>query len=113
MHEYSIVQAMFDQIERTAGDHHATVVHRVRIRLGACAGVDPVLLHTAYDTFRVGTLCADAPLEIAEVPVRWVCPAGHGEMESGAALTCAECGRPARLESGDELILERVELEVP
>ena len=113
VHEYSIVQAMFDQIERTAGVHHATAVRRVRVRLGVCAGVDPILLRTAYDTFRAGTVCEDAPIEIAEIPVRWTCPDGHGDLEPGTPLTCAACGRPARLESGDEIVLDQLELEVP
>ena len=113
MHEYSVVQAMFEQIERTAGAHHATAVRRVHVRLGASAGVDPLLLRTAYDTFRAGTVCADAPIEIAEIPVRWVCPGGHGDLVPGTPLTCTACGRPAQLLSGDEIVLDRVELEVP
>src|SRR5690242_19968041 len=113
MHEYSIVEAMFGQIERTARDRGAIAVRGVRVRIGRVAGVDASLLHTAYDTFRPGTICADAPLEIEEVPVRWVCPAGHGDIVPGTPLACPRCGAPARLASGDEIILERLELEVP
>ena len=112
MHEYSIVQAMFDQIEQTARVHSARAVHRVRIRVGAGAGVDAELLRTAYDTFRAGTLCADAPLEIDAVPVRWTCPAGHGEVPAGAPLICAACGQAAKLAAGDEIILDQLELVV-
>ena len=112
MHEYSLVEAMFDQIEQTARVHSARAVRRVHIRVGAGAGVDSGLLRTAYDTFRTGTLCADAPLEIDEVAVRWTCPAGHGDVLPGARLVCAACGRAARLAGGDEIILERLELVV-
>lgn len=112
MHEYSIVQAMFDQIEDTARAHHARRVRHVKVRVGLGAGVEIALLRTAYDTFRSGTLCADAPIDIEEVPVRWGCPRGHGELRSGAGLTCPECRSPARLISGDEIILDRLELEV-
>lgn len=112
MHEYSIVQAMFDQIAETARAHHAQRVRHVTVRVGQSAGVEIALLRTAYDTFRSGTLCADAPIDIEEVPVRWGCPAGHGEIGPGMGLTCPECHRPARLISGDEIILDRLELEV-
>ena len=112
MHEYSIVQAMFEQIERTAEARHAASVRRVRIGLGAGAGVDPGLLLTAYETFRIGTMCAEAPLDIDQIPVRWVCPCGHGALGPGLPLTCEICGSAARLEGGDEIILERLELEV-
>ncbi len=112
MHEYSIVQAMFDQIEATARKHHARAVKQVRVRIGLSAGVEVALLKTAYETCRVGTLCADAPIDVEEVPVRWGCPRGHGELLPGMGLRCPVCEAPARLISGDEIILDRLELEV-
>ncbi len=112
MHEYSLVQAMFDQIETTARLKHATAVRRVTISVGEAAGVDVSLLQTAYETFRVRTLCADAPLVVQDIPVEWVCPAGHGAIARGRPLSCPDCGRGARLASGDEIVLEQLELEV-
>ena len=82
MHEYSLVQAMFDQIGDVIVAQRARSVRRVRVRIGTQAGVEPVLFQTAYDVFRVKTLCADAPLEIVAV------------------------------ESSDELVLDQLELEV-
>jgi hydrogenase nickel incorporation protein HypA/HybF len=64
MHEYSLVQAMFDQIGDVMTAQHAHAVRRVRVRIGAQAGVEPELFQTAYDVFRLRTMCADAPLEI-------------------------------------------------
>lgn len=113
MHEYSIVQAMFDQIEAQARERHAIAVKRVFVRIGRAAGVDVPLLKTAYDTFRVKTICEDAPLDVDEVPERWTCPSGHGDIRPGRPLRCDTCGRPARMASGDEIVLERLELEVP
>lgn len=113
MHEYSLVQAMFDQIEATARGHEARRVTRVRVRIGAAAGVDVTLFRTAYDTFRVCTICDSAPLDVDEVPARWTCPAGHGDIVPGRPLACVTCGRPARLAEGDEIVLDRLELEVP
>lgn len=113
MHEYSIVQAMFDQIERQAHQRHAIAVKRVSVRIGAAAGVDVSLLKTAFETFSVRTICDGAPLDIEEVPERWTCPAGHGDIPPGRRLTCEVCARPARLAAGDEIVLDRLELEVP
>jgi hydrogenase nickel incorporation protein HypA/HybF len=112
VHEYSIAQAMFDQIEATARENHAIAVHGVHVRVGAAAGVDVSLLRTAYDTFRVHTMCESAPLDIAEVPARWTCPNGHGDIEPNRPLACPSCGRAARLVEGDELVLDSLELEV-
>ena len=82
MHEYSLVQAMFDQIDRVARTHGAQSVRRVRVRIGEFAGVDPALFRSAYEVYRIGTPCADAALHIERVP------------------------------AADDLILDQVELEV-
>ena len=83
MHEYSLVQAMFDQIDGIVAAERARLVRRVRVRIGTHAGVEPSLFRTAYDIFRVKTFCDDAPLQIVAV------------------------------ENSDELVLDQVELEVP
>ena len=82
MHEYSIVQAMFDQIERLRLDHRADAVRRIRVTIGEFAGVDPDLFQTAYDVYKIDTPCADARLQID------------------------------RAAQSDALVLEQVELEV-
>jgi len=83
MHEYSLIQAMFDQIGVVIDTQRAVAVHRVRVRIGARAGVDPGLFRTAYEVYRVRTACASAPLDI---------------VDAGAT---------------DELTLDQLELEVP
>jgi hydrogenase nickel incorporation protein HypA/HybF len=113
MHEYSIVQAMFDQIERVAAERQATAVRRVAVRIGAAAGLDVALFRTAFDLYRVRTLCDGATLAVEEVPARWACPAGHGPLAAGQQLVCERCGRPATLEAGDEITLMKLDLEVP
>ena len=67
MHEYSLVQAMFDQIGIVIDAQRAVAVHRVRVRIGALAGVDPMLFRTAYDVYRLETPCANAPLDIDQL----------------------------------------------
>lgn len=113
MHEYSIVQAMFDRIEQVARERRATVVRRVTVRVGSAAGLDVTLFRSAFELFQVRTVCDAARLEVEEVPARWVCPGGHGVLAEGRPLTCETCGQPARLEAGDEITLMRLDLEVP
>ena len=83
MHEYSLVQAMFEQIGAAMQANRAIKVRRVRVRMGERAGVEPALFRTAYDLFRVKTVCADAPLELVAIA------------------------------ASDELTLDQLELEVP
>lgn len=112
MHEYSLVQALLQQVERQARAHRATAVHRLEVSIGELSGVEVALFETAYATFRERTLCARTELAVRTVPARWACPDCGRELERGEALRCAACGLPARLEAGDEMTLERIEMEV-
>jgi hydrogenase nickel incorporation protein HypA/HybF len=113
MHEYSIVQALVERVGVEARARGATAVHRLSVRVGELSGVDPALLTTAYDTFRERTICEGAQLDLQIVPARWECPECGQVMASGEVLTCRECQLPARLSQGDEIMLDRIELEVP
>jgi hydrogenase nickel incorporation protein HypA/HybF len=112
MHEYSIVQALVDRVEREARARKATAVHRLSVRIGELAGVEAELLASAYDICRAGSLCAGAELAIESVPARWACPGCGREVPAGEVLRCPVCRSPARLVSGDEIILDRIEMEV-
>jgi len=113
MHEYSIVSALLERVGAEARARNATAVHRLTVRIGAAAGVEPELLSKAYELFRAGTICAGAELCVEHVAERWVCPGCGRTLERGGILSCEGCGMPARLVSGDEIILERIEMEVP
>ena len=114
MHEYSLIQSLVTRVEAEVEARHATAVHRLVVSVGELAGVDPELFQTAYDTFRAGTICESAPLELRRVPARWACPACGLEIPRGEVLTCAACGTPARVApGGDEILLETIEMEVP
>ena len=113
MHEYSVVQALITHVEVEARARKAITVHRLTVQMGELAGLDAELFATAYATFRAGTVCADAELDIEPVPARWVCRTCGAAIAAGAALQCTTCGAPARLEQGDEIVLGRIEMEVP
>lgn len=112
MHEYSIVEALMRRVEAEARSRAATSVGRIRVALGEASGVDPELLATAYELFRERTLCQAAELEIRKVAAAWECPSCGRSFARGEALRCLSCQVPARLASGDEIILEQIEMEV-
>ncbi len=112
MHEYSIVQSLIELAEQQARDHGASRIDRLEVAIGELSGVETELLARAYETFRDRTLCSQADLVIHPVPARWRCPRCGRSPERGAALTCPDCDVPFRLETGEEIILERIGLEV-
>ncbi len=113
MHEYSLVQNLLDQVDAHAMACHATTVGKVTVGIGELAGVDPDLFATAFEAFRAAGLCKEAELSIRWVEARWVCSQCAQAIQRGAVLRCPDCEAPARLAAGDELILERIELEAP
>jgi hydrogenase nickel incorporation protein HypA/HybF len=111
MHEYSVVQALLERVDHEAVAHGASRVHRVRIAIGELSGVDVDLLRTAYETIRCHTRCEHADLEVRRVNALWECTTCAIEIPRGGPLRCAQCGGRARLASGDEILLDRIEME--
>ena len=111
MHEYSIVQSLVVGVAAAVGERSGSVP-RVDVAIGELAGVDCGLLATAYEVFRAGTLCERASLCIERVPARWECPRCGASIARGALLRCAVCNEPARLAAGDEILLQRIEIEL-
>jgi hydrogenase nickel incorporation protein HypA/HybF len=84
------------------------------VRIGMLAGVEPLLLESAFSIARAGTVADQAEM-ITEIMTPVVlCRACGAESEvSPANLRCPACGSgDTRLVRGEELILARVELEV-
>ena len=65
------------------------------------------------DTFKPGTICESAEMELSHVPAKWKCRGCGKEIARGEALQCATCGDYAKLASGDEIFLDQIDMEVP
>jgi hydrogenase nickel incorporation protein HypA/HybF len=113
MHEYSIVQALYDSIVTQAAAKGALSVHGVHVKIGELSGVDVGLLETAWRTFRVHTICEQAAMQVAVVAPRWACAACGNDAPRPGVLRCESCGGAMRLIEGDEIVLERIVMEVP
>jgi hydrogenase nickel incorporation protein HypA/HybF len=112
VHEYSIVSALLDRVGAEVRARGAVSVGAVTVALGRQSGVDPGLLRSAFELARAGTPCAGAELELREIDCRWECRSCGGEAAAERPLRCPSCGGPTRLVAGDEIVLERLELEV-
>jgi hydrogenase nickel insertion protein HypA len=113
MHEYSIVQALMARVDVEARARRATAVHRLSVRIGELSGIEVELLTTAFEMFRERTICDGAELDVQLIAARWECPRCGHAIGRGHLLTCPACALPARLAAGDEIMLDRIEMEVP
>lgn len=111
MHEYSIVASLIGSVERETALHGAARVHRIQLKIGEHSGVEVELLETAYETFREHTICEAAELCIERVAAVWACPRCGASIQRGAPLRCDLCKRAATMVQGDEIILQRIEME--
>ena len=113
MHELSIAQALVEQVDAVIRAHHATRASLIRVRVGPLAGVVPELLAHAFPLAAAGSRMAHAELALVAAPIRVLCERCGAESEAAMnRLLCAECGDwHTRIVSGDELLLESVELE--
>lgn len=112
MHEYSIASSLLRLAEEHAHKHGAKRVVRLEICVGELAGVEVPLLETAWSLVRERSPCADASLAVRTLAARWECSRCGKALERGLTLRCERCAAPARLVEGDELVLERIEMEV-
>ena len=112
MHEYSLVMSLIERVKEEALGHRARAVHRVRIKVGELAGVEPELLAYAFEIAREGSVCDKAELDVEFVPAQWACSACARPIDRGKALQCEECGQPGKLRAGGEITFESMDLEV-
>ena len=115
MHELSVAQALVEQVDALMTQHQAQAVARIRLRIGPLAGVVPDLLNTAWPLAAAGSRAEGAVLDCIAAPLRVRCRSCGVESEAlPNRLLCAACGDwQTTVVSGDELILEQVELDIP
>jgi len=115
MHELSVCLALLECVERIAAESGGREVLAIHVRIGPLSGVEPDLLRNAYPLAAVGTVAAAATLELTSADLIVRCTqCGEESVVVVNRLLCAHCGNfRTRVVSGDELLLQRVELGGP
>ena len=113
MHELSVCQAMLEQVENLAAQHHATSVSIIKVSIGPLSGVEAALLAQAFPVAAAGSIAEQAALEIEMMPIRVRCRQCNAESEATVnRLLCGACGHwQTTVISGDEMLLNSVEFE--
>ena len=109
MHEYSIASSVVQMALRHAGGRRVTAVN---LRVGPLRQVVPEALAFAFELAARGTTCEGARLEQELVECRLRCRSCAVEwVATEPAFRCRTCGWPAVVLSGDELMMESIEVE--
>lgn len=113
MHELAMAQALVEQVEAVINQHGATQACLIRVRIGPLAGVMPELLASAFPLAAAGSRMEHAELEFSHAPIQVHCQTCGADTEAAMnRLICGACGDwHTQIISGDELLLESVELE--
>jgi hydrogenase nickel incorporation protein HypA/HybF len=113
MHEMGIANSVLDAVRAEAGRFPNGHIHKVGVRIGELAGVDPDAMSFCFEALVRGTDLEPLALEIEYCPRRAQCRAcGHRYASSVEVPGCPECGwMEAQFLSGDELELTYLEVE--
>lgn len=124
MHELAVAQALVEQVGAVIDQHQASHDNdasssdawratSIRVRIGPLAGVVPELLATAFPLAAAGSRMEHAELDFTLAPIKVRCQTCGMETEAAMnRLLCGACGDwHTQIISGDELLLESVELE--
>jgi len=114
MHELSVCLSLLQQLEKIASERNAVAVEKIYLQVGPLSGVEPALLMNAYPLAAAGTIAADAELIIETCDVVVSCTECGAESPAKAnRLLCAACGDfRTKIVSGDEMILQRMEMNL-
>ena len=123
MHELAVAQALVEQVDAVIDQHRAHHDNdasssdawratAIRVRIGPLAGVVPELLASAFPLAATGSRMEHAELEFVHAPIRVRCRTCGLDTEAAMnRLLCGACGDwHTQVISGDELLLESVEL---
>ncbi|MBV7315991.1 hydrogenase maturation nickel metallochaperone HypA [Shewanella sp. NIFS-20-20] len=93
MHDYSIVSALIEQCQLHVSNHQANSIVRVALKVGVFSGVEPSLLQTAFDTFKLEGICRNAELKLTIQPLRLQCHDCGGDAEpTSRTIVGPACG---------------------
>jgi hydrogenase nickel incorporation protein HypA/HybF len=113
MHEMGIANSVLDAVRAEAGRFPNGHIHKVGVRIGELAGVDPDAMSFCFEALVRGTDLEPLALEIEYCPRCAQCRAcGHRYASAVEVPGCPECGwMDAQFLGGDELELTYLEVE--
>lgn len=113
MHEYSVVQALLEQIEMLAAQNEVSKVVKVVTKIGVMSGIEAHLLEVAFNTFKEKTICEDAEFVMHIQPLVIECiDCGSVEELAEIHYCCQKCASTnVKVVDGEDMFLMSLEME--
>ena len=118
MHEASIAQAVLETALKALADKAlpgSPRITKIVVVAGVLAGVERQCLKTYFDIISKDTPAQGAEIELRPEPAKLICrQCGHQSLHTSAELvevTCPKCGGPNKLEGGNALYVEELEVD--
>lgn len=109
MHERSIMKDILMQVDQLR-ENTNDIVTEIRVEVGPLAGVEPMLLVTAFEQL-AGEVMSQAKFIVEEVPLTARCEnCDFGFEVANYDFRCRVCGGNVIVTSGDELLITSVTL---
>ena len=113
MHEYSVVQALLEQIEGVAKDNDASKVTKIIVKIGVMSGIEAHLLEIAFNTFKEKTICDGAEFIMNIQPLTIECQNCQKVSElQKIHYCCQKCeSTNVKVVDGEDMFLMSLEME--
>ncbi|BCX79607.1 hydrogenase maturation nickel metallochaperone HypA [Campylobacter sp. 19-13652] len=120
MHELSIVQSLValceENLKSRANKFDSITPPKIRevvVKIGVLSGVEPHYLQSAYDVYKIGTVCDEAELSIITQPVVVKClECGGVEELKKHEFSCPKCkSTELEVKDGEDMYLMRLVIE--
>lgn len=113
MHELSIAKSILESVQAETGTHSGASPHKVGVRIGELAAVNPEALQFSFDVVKRDVGLESLILEIEVCPLRYCCLDCHMEFAvRNYDFQCPRCsGLCNRCISADQIELAYLELE--
>jgi hydrogenase nickel incorporation protein HypA/HybF len=112
MHEVGLMQSAVELAVEAARQRGASRIHKLTLRVGRLAGVEPAALAFAFEAVVAGTPAEGAELVIEDVPATCACLDCGREFEPPDFIfRCPDCGAlSSEVRQGRELELASLEV---
>jgi hydrogenase nickel incorporation protein HypA/HybF len=116
VHEFSLVRSLLSQVRALVREHGGAEAEEVRVEIGPLAGVEPLLVESAFSQLVESSEMPHARVVIDQVPLEGLCTGCHAAFEiERFRFVCPQCGSgQVRVTRGDEFRLMSVTIrDVP